>query len=142
MTIEEYLEQPYWVIDILPKQVPVHSRGQYFRIEEYYRAHPQIDAIYRKFANILLKLNCYEDLDVSTNGEEWVTNPAPEDMEAMVSKTLSDKTMCYIVLKSAEVMVTLSGDDTYMTVYHPSEEILQLISSLVVSENLYLWKPL
>ncbi len=142
MTIEEYLEQPYWVIDILPKQVPVHSRGQYFRIEGYYRAHPQIDAIYRKFANILLKLNCYEDLDVSTNGEEWVTNPAPEDMEAMVSKTLSDKTMCYIVLKSAEVMVTLSGDDTYMTVYHPSEEILQLISSLVVSENLYLWKPL
>ena len=28
MTIEEYLEKPYWVIDILPKQVPAGSKGQ------------------------------------------------------------------------------------------------------------------
>ena len=31
MTIEEYLNKPYWVIDILPKQVPADGRGQYFR---------------------------------------------------------------------------------------------------------------
>ena len=36
MTIEEYLNKPYWVIDILPKQVPADSKGQYFRIEKYY----------------------------------------------------------------------------------------------------------
>ena len=31
MTIEEYLKKPYWVIDILPKQVSADSKGQYFR---------------------------------------------------------------------------------------------------------------
>ena len=70
MTIEEYLKRPYWVIDILPKQVPAGSKGQYFEIEKYYREHPQIDNIYRKFTNILLKLNCYEDIDVSHDGDE------------------------------------------------------------------------
>ena len=49
MTIEEFLDKPYWVIDILPKQVPADDRGQYFRIEKYFLEHPQIDIIYRKF---------------------------------------------------------------------------------------------
>ena len=30
MTIEEYLNKPYWVIDILPKQVSADGKGQYF----------------------------------------------------------------------------------------------------------------
>ena len=46
MTIEEYLNKPYWVIDILPKQVPADGRGQYFRIEKFFLEHPQIDHIF------------------------------------------------------------------------------------------------
>ena len=42
MTIEEYLNKPYWVIDILPKQVPADSKGQYFKIEKYFLEHPQM----------------------------------------------------------------------------------------------------
>ena len=29
----ELLEKPYWVVDILPKQVPKDSAGQYFKLE-------------------------------------------------------------------------------------------------------------
>ena len=43
MTIEEYLNKTYWVIEILPKQVPADGKGQYFKIEKYYLEHPQID---------------------------------------------------------------------------------------------------
>ena len=74
MTIEEYLNKPYWVIDILPKQVP------------------------------------------------------------------ADKQMFYIILKSADVLITVSGDDTYMTVYNPTEEMLELIGSLAGSEGLFVWR--
>ena len=140
MTIEEYLERPYWVIDILPKQVPADSKGQYFEIEKYYRKHPQIDNIYRKFTNILLKLNCYEDIGVSYDGDEWITNPAPQELEAALLKCLADKQMFYIILKSADVLITVSGDDTYMTVYNPTEEVLELIGSLAGSEGLFLWR--
>ena len=140
MTIDEYLEKPYWVIDILPKQVPADSGGQYFRIEKYFLEHPQIDDIYRKFIHILLKLNCYEDIDVSHDGDEWITNPAPYELEAALLGSLADKQMFYIILKSADVLITVSGDDTYMTVYNPTEEVLELIGSLAGSEGLFLWR--
>ena len=141
MTIEEYLNKPYWVIDILPKQVPAEGRGQYFKIEKYYLENPQIDDIYRKFIHILLKLNCYEDIDVSHDGDEWITNPDPHELEAALLKCMTDKQMFYIILKSGDVMITVSGDDTYMTVYNPTEEVLELIGSLVDSEGLFVWQP-
>ena len=136
MTIEEYLNKPYWVIDILSKQVPTDDKGQYFRIEKYFLEHPQIDNIYRKFTNILLKLNCYEDIDVSHNGEDWMTNPAPQELEAALLKCMADKQMFYIILKSIDALITVSGDDTYMTVYNPTEEMTELIGSLAGSEGL------
>ena len=51
--IDDYLEKPYWVVDILPRQVPPNANGQFFRIEDYLLKHPQIDAIYKKFLHIL-----------------------------------------------------------------------------------------
>ena len=33
-TVDELLQCPYWVIDILPSQVPKDSPGQYFAVEE------------------------------------------------------------------------------------------------------------
>ena len=140
MTIEEYLERPYWVIDILPKRVPADSKGQYFEIEKYFLEHPQIGNIYRKFTNILLKLNCYEDINVSHDGDEWITNPAPHELKAALLKCMADKQMLYIILKSADVLITVNGDDTYMTVYNPREEMTELIRSLAGSEGLFLWR--
>ena len=140
MTIEDFLDKPNWVIDILPKQVSADSRGQYFRIEKYFLEHPQIDNIYRKFTNILLKLNCYEDIDVSYDGEDWITNPTPHELEATLLKCMADKHLFYVFLKSADVLITVSGDDTYMTVYNPTEEVLELIGSLADSEGLFVWR--
>ena len=140
MTIEEYLNKPYWVIDILPKQVPADGREQYFRIEKYFLEHPQIHVIYRNFTNILLKLNCYEDIDVSHDGDEWITNPAPHELEAALLKCMADRQMFYIILKSVDVLITVSGDDTYMTLYNPTEEVLELIGTLVGSEGLFIWR--
>ena len=139
--MEEYLNKPYWVIDILPKQVPADGKGQYFKIEKYYLEHPQIDIIHRKFINILLKLNCYENFDVSHDGDEWMANPAPHELEAALLGSMADKQMFYIILKSADVLITVSGDDTYMTVYNPTEEVLEIIDSLASSEGLFVWQP-
>ena len=54
---------------------------------------------------------------------------------------MADKQMFYIILKSTDVLITVSGDDTYMTVYNPTEESKELIDSLAVSEGLFMWKP-
>ena len=72
VTIEELLEKPYWIIDILPKQVPKDSPGQYFAIEDFFLKE-QLTEIKKKHIDVILKLNCY--MDISIDGEK---NPAPE----------------------------------------------------------------
>ena len=32
----ELLEGPYWIVDILPEQVPADAAGQYFAVERYF----------------------------------------------------------------------------------------------------------
>ena len=141
MTIEEYLNNPYCVIDILPKQVPADGKGQYFRIEKFFLEHPQIDNIYRKFTNILLKLNCYVDIEVSQDGDNWMTNPAPKELETALQRSMTEKQMLYVIQKSADYMITVGGDDTYMTIYQPTEDTLELLGQLAASEGLFIWKP-
>ena len=89
--IDELIEKEYWVLDILPEQVPAESPGQYFAIEEYYLKPPNIDRIYEKFADILLKLNCYFDFSVIFGDDERIKNPEPELLGEMVKNCLPDK---------------------------------------------------
>ena len=136
--IEELLSKPYWIVDILPKQVPANAGGQYFKIEKFFLSSPRVDAIYRKFANVLLKLNCYVDIIVFlVDDESWVENPAPEDMERMVLK----RRPLFVVLKHSMAMLSITGDDHNMTIYGADEETLHLISSIALAEGLYVWKP-
>jgi hypothetical protein len=139
--LESYMEKTYWVVDILPKQVPENSRGQYFKIEEYYLCHPQVDVIYKKFSDIFLKLNCYDDIAVSQDGENWVVNPAPRDLVDMVTNAMPPQSMFYAFLKSADTLIVATGYDTYFTIYNPTTEILELLRSLASAEGLFLWKP-
>ena len=136
--IEDLLSKPYWIVDILPKQVPANAGGQYFTIEKYFLSSPRVDAIYRKFANVLLKLNCYVDIIVfQVDDESWVENPAPEDMERMVL----NRRPLFVVLKQSMAMLSITGDDHNMTLYGADEETLQLISSIASAEGLSVWKP-
>lgn len=136
--IEELLSKPYWIVDILPKQVPANAGGQYFTIEKYFLSSPRVDAIYRKFANVLLKLNCYVDIIIfQVDDESWVENPAPEDIEQMVLK----RRPLFVVLKQSMAMLSITGDDHNMTLYGANEETLQLIRSIALAKGLYVWKP-
>ena len=136
--IEKLLSEPYWIVDILPKQVPSNSGGQYFTIEKYFLTFPHVDAIYRKFASLLLKLNCYVDLAVfKVEDESWMENPAPDDLERLVL----ERRPLFVVLKQSQTMLSITGDDHNMTLYGADEETLQLISSIASAEGLSVWKP-
>ena len=134
-------ETEYWIIDFLPMQVPYQSRGQYFKVEEYYLQHPQINQLYRKFFNILLKLNCYEDLEVQLHNCEWVLNPEPSVLEEEVQQSLEKKSVLTILDIFSDFMIEINGGDTYITVYNPNEKIIKLLKELALSEGLFLWKP-
>ncbi len=73
--IENLLESPYMIIDILPGQVPADSAGQYFAVEEYFLQESQRSVIKQKHANVILKLNCYQDIFI-----EGEMNPKPPNI--------------------------------------------------------------
>lgn len=127
MTIEELLETPYWIIDILPKQVPKDSPGQYFAIEDFFLKE-QLTEIKKKHIDVILKLNCY--LDISIDGEK---NPAPEQIRDIMTER-------YVYIMFRDSMILSEPDDTHMTVFNPDEELLGLIREISSSEGLFVWK--
>ena len=133
--IEELLERPYWVIDLLPYQVPEESAGQYFAIEEYFLKDPQNRRLRQCFLQILLKLNCYYDFLVYRN-DEIIRNPSPEQLEEMI---LQNTDIVDVILE--EAMIVIRYDDTYITVYDPDEKLLETLKPLVTASGLFLWKP-
>lgn len=138
--VEQLLETPYWVIDMMPKQVPQESRGQFFAVERYYLEEPQHERLCRRFADVLLKLNCYHDLHVS-HGDEWVTNPAPAVLAEWLTESLQHGHLCALI-DDGTSLITASGGDIYMTLYNPSPDLLELVRNLANAAGLFLRQPI
>ena len=131
-TIEELLQSPYWVIDILPLQVPKDSPGQYFAIEEYFLQDKQLAEIKQKHINLILKLNCYRDISI---GEEIEVNPFP----TRIADEMRER---YLYIMTGESMILSEPDDTHLTVFNPDLQLLELIRLIASSEDLFVWKPM
>ena len=137
--VELLLDAPYWVIDLLPKQVPQECGGQFFAVEQYYLKDPQHGRLCRQFADVLLKLNCYHDLHVSHN-EEWVKNPEPATLVAWLTDALEHGHLCALI-DDGDALITASGGDIHVTLYNPSLDLLELVGKLATASGLFLWQP-
>ena len=130
-TAEELLQCPYWIVDILPSQVPEDSPGQYFAVEEYFLQGDRREKIKQKHIDLILKLNCYRD--ISIDGEA-VINPSPEHIADEMKKR-------YLCIMTGESMILSEPDDTHLTVFDPDPQLLELIGQIASGEGLFVWKP-
>ncbi len=132
--VEELLEKSYRVVDFLPEQVPEGSAGQFFAVEKYYMDPQRMKGFRKKFADILLKLNCYYNFSVCEAQEGVFTdNPDPEWLEG---KTLGNADLC-VLLPEEETLVTLYRDDLYMTVYNACGSVLKRLEQLAEAEGMH-----
>ena len=133
---EELLQKPCHVVDVLPDLVPEDSAGRYFAVEVYYRSAENLRALHGRFGNILMKLNCYEDLLVwDAKTEEWVKNPAPA---ALLSLLLREGPYYLAVLiGDGKALLTIDGEDLYCSVYGAGDSMLERISALAGAEGLF-----
>ena len=166
--VDALFESDYCVIDILPKQVPKDSGGRYFAVEEFYLEHPRIEELYRKFANIILKLNCYFNLFVSDEGADvkafvigtsssWSGNPDPallmnrilslaDDPEDDAGPDIPASRYLNIIIESAAsvsgfALLALNRGDTNMTLYNAGPDLTNLVRALAESEGLFVFTP-
>lgn len=123
---------------MLPWQVPENSRGQFFAVEKYY-FQEQHEHRCRQFADVLLKLNCYHDMLVNHDGDEWVTNPKPEDLVQWLSEGMK-RGHLYVLLDDGDGLITLFGGDSYMALSSPTDEILELVTKLAAAAGLFVWQ--
>ena len=130
-TIEELLQCPYWIIDILPSQVPKDSPGQYFAVEKYFLQGDRMKEIKQKHIGLILKLNCYRDISIS---DETVINPLPKHIADEMKKR-------YLYIMIGESMILSEPDDTHLTVFNPDSQLLDLIRQIASSDGLFVWKP-
>ena len=130
-TIEELLNTPYWIIDVLPKQVQKDSPGQYFKIENFYLEKNRLKEIKQKHINVILKLNCYRNISID---EEIEMNPDPN----RIDKEMRNR---YLYIMIEDSMILSEPDDTHMTIFNPNDELLELIKQIANSEGLFVWQP-
>ncbi len=130
-TVEELLQCPYWIVDILPSQVPADSPGQYFAVEKYFLQGGRLEEIKRKHIDLVLKLNCYRDISIDG---ETVINPLPEHMADEMRKR-------FLYIMTGDSMILSEPDDTHLTVFNPDPQLLELIRQIASGEGLYVWKP-
>ena len=130
-TVEELLQCPYWIIDIMPSQVPAGSPGQYFAVEKYFLQGDRLEALKQKHIDLILKLNCYRDISID---DENVINPLPEHIADEMKKR-------YLYILVGESMILSEPDDTHLTVFNPDPQLLELIRQLASGEGLFVWQP-
>ena len=139
--IETLLEGPYWIADLLPSQVPRDAPGQYFAVERYFRHPARMVAIRRKQAELLLRMNCFLDMEVSFDGgEHWEMNPDPERFVGRLT-LLKGTQFLRAVFPAEETMIEIEPDDTWMTVCCLAQEPPALLRQLAAAEGLFLWQP-
>ena len=137
--IDYFLDKEYWVVDFLPKQVPENAGGRFFSVEEYYLEPSCYTVLREQFSEILLKLYCYYDLRLFVDDDtEGVANPDPERLANHIKDNKGN--LCMLI-GASEALITLGRDDTHMTVYAPSEDLLELIRTLARAVGLYVWTP-
>ena len=137
--IDHFFDKEYWVVDFLPKQVPENANGRFFSVEKYYLEPSRYAVLRERFAEILLKLYCYYDLRLFVdNDTKSIFNPEPELFASHIKD--NQHNLC-ILIGASKALITLGRDDTNMTIYAPSDNLLELIRTLAGAVGLFVWKP-
>ena len=134
-----------WVIDFLPRRVPREAGDRYFAAEDFLRSPPRtrMRRLYERYASLVLRLSCYYRILASTEAEGGWTEPDPESLLRLI-ETCPDRpdpdspAGCVTLLFPDERgLLTADGEDLYMTLYNPPEEMLETVKALAAAEGVF-----
>ena len=150
--LDDLLEKPYWVVDLLPEQVPPEGGGRYFALEDYYLEPKRLASLHGRFANLVLRLSAYVDVDAVAFGEDGELVPvAIPDAAALAQAVAScpdraaegglDLVFSGGAQGEGPALLTIPGDVLNLTLYNPSAHLLCLMEALARAEGLFCWQP-
>lgn len=138
--IDRLLLKPCYVIDVLPKRVPISSKGQFYEVEHYLLNNFEEYGLHNRYTGIILKLMCYYETSVYWDGN-WLDTPAPERIADAVNKIMNHHFGTLDVLFAEDdALLVFEGGCLNMSVYNPSDHLKSIMASLAMSEGLFWWK--
>ena len=140
--IDKLLKKQYYVIDVLPKQVPNNSKGQFFEVEEYLLNNHRQLCLHYRFASVILKLMCYYPVILFiVNHNKIVKDPSPKMIGDSIYHMMENHGETLNILFSKNVLFVLEESCLTITVYNPSKDMRAIIEKIAKGEGLFWWKP-
>ena len=137
-TIDELLDKPAWVIDLLPHRVPADAEGQFFSVERLLLSGARGAELRRRFATVLLMLNCdYYLVVYRGENEQGKANPRPEKLEKWVVR--NHEHLC-VALPSEDALVVVPTHSSHMALHNPSPQLLEEVRAIASACGLFVWQ--
>lgn len=133
--IEALLRRRAYLIDIFPKTVPPKADGRYFAAEKLFRR--RADDFARRLADIVLKLYCYYDIVVVSEGYSSEA-PEAERLAELIEGRSGGRVD--ILFPELDSLIAIDPEDLYAVVYDPTEELKELTAALAASEGLFFYE--
>ncbi len=140
ITVERLLEDDYWIIDILPYQIPIEKQAEYRALTDEYYESGKIAQLHQRYADILTMINSrFKTAMLCMPEDEWTISPDDVAVkDAVIHHT--ERGCVDLLLPEEETLISLQAEDLYITVYHPTEEILSLLRQAVSESGFYIWQ--
>ena len=140
ITVERLLEDDYWIIDILPAQIPVGKQAEYRALTDEYFESRKVAELHRRYADMLTMINSrFSTAMLCMPEDKWTISPADSAViDAVIRHT--ERGCVDLLLPDEDVLVSLQAEDLYITVYHPTSEILSLLQQTVSKMGFYIWQ--
>ena len=128
--LERLLEAPCFILDILPGRVPRRKAKEYAELEKEYLHTEELE---KKFFNVLMKLRCYYDLKIVLPDGEETDDITVADLKESVGRK-------YLQILVEDSLIVSDPDDMYMSLFNPSDEMLEIINGITASEGMCVWE--
>ena len=140
ITVERLLEDDYWIIDILPSQIPTEKQAEHRALTDEYFESGKVAQLHRRYADILTMINSrFKTAMLCMPEDEWTISPDDVAVkDAVIHHT--ERGCVDLLLPEEETLISLQAEDLYITVYHPTEEILSLLRQAVSESGFYIWQ--
>ena len=140
IAVERLLEDDYWIIDILPSQIPIEKQAEYRALTDECYESGKIAQLHRRYADILTMINSrFKTAMLCMPEDEWTISPDDVAVkDAVIHHT--ERGCVDLLLPEEETLISLQTEDLYITVYHPTEELLSLLRQAVSESGFYIWQ--
>lgn len=138
--IDKLVEKECFIIDFLPKTVPVTSKGYFFEVEDYLLNNKNHNKFYKKkFERIILKLMCYYNVKIYYL-DKLIEKPKPKLIKKLIDDLKNNLKCDLNLIFNDEFLLVVKEQTLFLEFYNLSEEVMDLLDKISLSEGMFFRK--